>query len=147
MSIDVRDVAERLDRAYDDRDLDAWLVSFAADAGWKNIPSGEEFVGVDGQRANYDAWNGPFPRGRCVTLTIRAGRDFAVAEFRGEGTHEGPLTTPEGVVEPTGRFISLAFCDLHEVREGLIVTTHRNWDLAGAARQLGLRDHGRKGQR
>lgn len=138
MSADVRHAAEQLYHAYNDRDLDGWLTCFAADAVWRNIPTGEEFTGDEGQRANYDAWNVPFPRGRCVDMTLRTGSDFAVAEFRGEGFHEGPLTTPDGVVKATHRFSSLAFCDVHTFRDGLIVSTHRYWDLAEAARQLDL---------
>ncbi|NKX53127.1 nuclear transport factor 2 family protein [Arthrobacter mobilis] len=132
------ELAEGLYQAYNDRNLDAWLSCFAEDALWLNIPTGERYVGPEGQKDNFTAWNTPFPRGRCEDLVIRGGDGFVVAEFNGVGVHEGPLATPEGEVAPTFKSTSLAFCDVHTVRDGKITETHRYWDLAGAAAQLGL---------
>lgn len=129
---------ESLYQAYNDRDLEGWLSGFADGALWMNVPTGERFVGPEGQRANYAAWNTAFPRGRCEDLVVRGSDQIVVAEFNGVGVHEGPLDTPEGRVEPTFKAASLPFCDVHTIAGGKVTETHRYWDLAGAAAQLGL---------
>ncbi|NUP74382.1 MAG: SnoaL-like domain-containing protein [Sinomonas sp.] len=129
---------ETLYQAYNDRDLDQWLGGFAEDALWVNVPTGERFVGPEGQRENYAAWNTPFPRGRCENLVVRGSDEVVVVEFEGVGVHEGPLETPAGRVEATLRATSLPFCDVHTIAGGKVMETHRYWDLAGAAAQLGL---------
>ncbi|WP_262107479.1 nuclear transport factor 2 family protein [Arthrobacter sp. Marseille-P9274] len=125
-------------QSYNAKDLDGWLSHFAEDAYWYNVPTGETHKGLPGQRANYEAWSIPFPQGVCQELSIRGGNDVMVAEFNGVGVHEGPLITPEGKIAPTFRSTSLAFCDIHTIRSNRITETHRYWDLAGAAAQLGL---------
>lgn len=132
------DLVTALYRAYNARDAEGWLGAFARDSVWRNVPTGEVHVGSSGQEANYAAWNGPFPNGKCENLVIRAGDGFTVAEFRGVGLHEGPLETPEGTIEATGKPSDIAFCDVHVISDGKIQETHRYWDLAGANAQLGL---------
>ena len=125
-------------RSYNDKDLEGWLSHFAEDALWHNVPTGEKHLGPTGQRDNYAAWSTPFPQGTCQDLVIRGGNGVVVAEFNGVGVHEGPLMTPEGEVGPTFKSTSLPFCDVHTIDNGKITETHRYWDLAGAAAQLGL---------
>ncbi|MFV0434589.1 MAG: nuclear transport factor 2 family protein [Leucobacter sp.] len=132
------ELVARLYANYNARSLEGWLGMFSDDAVWTNVPTGETYTGPGEQEQNYLAWSTPFPAGQCEDLVIRAGDGFAVAEFNGVGVHEGPLATPAGEVAPTGRRTSLAFCDVHTIASGKIVATHRYWDLAGAAEQLGL---------
>ena len=130
-------VIANLYAAYNRRDIEAWAASFAVDATWTNVPTDETFVGPDGQRDNYAAWNGPFPAGQCVDLRIRGGGDVIVAEFNGDGVNTGPLPTPDGDLPPTNRRVVVAFCDVHQVRDGLVIDTRRYWDQAAVAAQLG----------
>ncbi|KAI9032952.1 hypothetical protein DFJ74DRAFT_650302, partial [Hyaloraphidium curvatum] len=57
--------------------------------------------------------------------------------FVGEGANEGPLAGPDGTErEATGKRVAIPFCDVHTVRDGLIVETHRYWDNATVAAQM-----------
>ncbi|MFV0435224.1 MAG: nuclear transport factor 2 family protein [Leucobacter sp.] len=132
------DVILRLYTSYNARSLQGWLDSFADEAVWTNVPTGDSYTGADGHEENYHLWNTPFPNGKCEDIVIRAGDGFAVAEFNGVGTHEGPLATENGVVEATGIHTSFPFCDVHTIENGKITSTHRYWDQAGADAQLGL---------
>lgn len=131
-------IAATLYESYNNRNLDDWLSHFSEDALWLNVPTGERFIGVEGQKENYAAWNTPFPNGKCEDLVIRGGDGFVVAEFNGVGVHEGPLATPQGPVEATMKKTSVPFCDVHTLSGGKVIETHRYWDLAGASKQLGM---------
>lgn len=132
------DIAASLYTAFNERNLDGWLSHFSTDAVWLNVPTEQRYVGFEGQKENYAAWNTPFPRGVCKDMVIRGGENFAVAEFNGAGVHEGPLITPQGEIAPTSKSTSVAFCDVHTIVNGKVTETHRYWDLEAAARQLGL---------
>ena len=126
-------------QAYNERSLTGWLAAFHPEAVWTNIPTGERFVGHEGQRTNYAAWDTPFPSGQCVDLHVGGGNGVYVGEFIGAGTNTGPLPGPDGTqLPPTNRQSEIAFCDVHEVSEGLIVNTRRYWDQDAVIRQLGL---------
>ena len=133
-----RDLIARMYASFNDRDLDGWLDGFAPSATWTNVPTGQTYVGVAEQLENYNAWNTPFPRGRIENLVIHSGDGFVAAEFEGVGVHEGPLATPDGEISATGKSTRIPFCDIHEVRDGKVTSTHRYWDLLGANAQLGI---------
>ena len=59
-------------------------------------------------------------------------------EFRGIGTHTGPLATPMGVIPPTGRRVDFPLCDVWEVRDGKVVSTHNYFDVMSLLGQLGI---------
>ena len=132
-----RDLVADLYRAFNRRDADGWLAGFAREATWTNVPTGEVFVGVQGQRENYDAWNVPFPEGQCVDLRISDTSRTVVVEFKGDGVNTGPLPGEDGPLPPTHRRVTIAFCDVHEVRDGSIHATRRYWDQASVAAQMG----------
>jgi ketosteroid isomerase-like protein len=54
----------------------------------------------------------------------------------------GPLSTPEGEVEPTGSSVDLRFADVSLARDGKIVSYHTYYDQLGLLTQLGLMDKG-----
>jgi ketosteroid isomerase-like protein len=125
--------------AWNVRDLPAWVAAFTPDATWTNIPSGEVFIGPEGMRENYANWNVPFPDGQCEDITVLTGDGFAVGQFMARGVNTGPLTTDGGEIPATGKYLSVAFCDVHTLEEnGLITATVRYWDQASVARDLGL---------
>lgn len=138
MSSAEHDLVAQMYASYNTRDLDAWLNGFAPDAVWVNVPTAQTYVGRAGQVENYEAHNTPFPRGQVENLVIHAGDGFVAAEFYGVGVHEGPLATPNGEIPPTGRSTRIPFCDIHEIKDGKVISTRRYWDLLGANASLGI---------
>jgi steroid delta-isomerase-like uncharacterized protein len=136
MSAGDAEVVRGLYDAFNRRDLDAWLGSFAPGATWQDIPSGEVFDVRDGVRLYYERFARAFPDGQCRDITVRAGDGFAVGEFTGSGTNTGPLLTPEGELPPSGKRIDIPFGDVHIVEDGLVARTHRYWDTGTFARQM-----------
>lgn len=131
-------VVSGLYQAWNNRDIDSWVRTFASDATWTNLPTGEQFIGPEGMAQNYRNWDGPFADGKCAQLTFGGGGGLIVAEFVALGTHTGQMDGPNGPIEATGRSIEVPFCDLHQVQDGRIRATRRYWDQLGVLAQLGL---------
>jgi len=72
-----------------------------------------------------------------ITDTITQGSQIAVWG-NWTGTHLGPLTTPQGVVPPTGRRVALPFCAISEVKDGRMARVHVYLDQLTMLTQLGL---------
>ncbi|EME51044.1 hypothetical protein G352_26437 [Rhodococcus ruber BKS 20-38] len=124
--------------AWNRRDIEAWVQSFTLEATWTNLPTGETHAGPDGMAQNYRNWDEPFPNGTCEKLTFAEGNGFVVTEFIAVGTHTGRMAGPNGDIEPTGRTLTVPFCDLHRVEGDRITATRRYWDQLTAFTQLGL---------
>jgi ketosteroid isomerase-like protein len=123
--------------AFNARRPQGWDDAFAEQATWREVPTGEVFEGREALRGYYERFAVAFPDGRCEDITVRAGDGFVVGEFVGRGTNTGPLVTPEGELPPSGVRIDIAFCDVHLLKDGRIIETHRYWDTAPLAAMLG----------
>ena len=66
--------------------------------GGATVADGEEAV-----RAYFASSRVPFPDQGNEVIAIGAGDDCVFVEFWLTGTHLGPLRTPQGVVQPTGK--------------------------------------------
>jgi limonene-1,2-epoxide hydrolase len=85
-----------------EHDWDGVIATFARPRyefnGGASVADGEEAV-----RAYFAASRTPFPDQGNEVIAIGAGGDCVFVEFWLTGTHLGPLRTPAGVVQPTGR--------------------------------------------
>lgn len=69
---------------------------------------------------------------------MMAGETGVTTEFRGRGTHTGPLVGPMGEIPPTRRQVDIPFCDVVQIKDGKIVSIHLYYDVATMMGQLGL---------
>jgi predicted ester cyclase len=53
-------------------------------------------------------------------------------------THTGPLATPSGVIEPTGKRVTIHSASILRFRDGLIASEHSYVDQLEFMTQLGL---------
>jgi len=78
------------------------------------------------------------PDARAAIDHVHDAGDVVVVEGRFVGTFTGPLTTPDGEVEPTGASVDLRFADVSTVAGGRIVSYHTYYDQLALLAQLGL---------
>jgi steroid delta-isomerase-like uncharacterized protein len=109
-----------------------------ADVVWRNVPAGASFRGPDGYQQFLSVWLTAFPDAKVEVKNIAAGDDFAVAQFIGRGTHNGPLNTPSGDVPPTGKPMAVEFCEVYSLKGGRIATCDLYFDAMGLMKQLGV---------
>lgn len=85
---------------------------------------------VSGMHASFSDWN--------HDVTIEGAGDLVVAEGTWQGTHTGPMQTPQGEVPPTGRRPRIPFAGIVRVRDGRVVSVHNYFDQMAFMSQLGL---------
>lgn len=83
-------------------------------------------------------WAVSLPDAQVHLETIVAQDNLVVTEQTGGGTHTGTLSTPTGVIAPTGKKVQLKFAEVFEMRDGKIKTMRAYWDTGTLMRQLGL---------
>jgi steroid delta-isomerase-like uncharacterized protein len=124
--------------AFNERDFDRAAALVAEDLELINVATGETFRGPEGFRQYMQGWASAFSDASTEITNLSAGDDFAVVEFVGQGTHDGPLKGPAGEIPPTGRRVEIRFCEVHEIWDGKIVRSRTYFDLATMMGQLGL---------
>jgi predicted ester cyclase len=81
-----------------------------------------------------EGWAKAFSDGRITNSQYIDAGDIVVAQFTTEGTNDGPL----GSLKPTGRKMSLAFCEIcHFDKEGRMVSGGCYYDQYTLLTQLG----------
>ncbi|HEY0969802.1 MAG TPA: ester cyclase [Gemmatimonadales bacterium] len=131
-------IGRMLSEVYNARDFDRLDSVIAPDAEYRNVATGEVFRGAEGVKRYQRNWASAFPESRVEIQNLAACGETVTVEFIGRGRHSGPLNTPQGTIQPTGKDVELALCDVLSVRDGRITGGRTYFDLASLMRQLGV---------
>ncbi|HLJ65874.1 MAG TPA: ester cyclase [Chloroflexota bacterium] len=137
-----QDNAELTRRAYqlfEQHRFDEVLASVADDV--EVVPyyaPGLVFRGKDGFRDFMASHKNALPDIRVRIDHQVATDDAVVNECTATGTHTGPLVSPAGEIPPTGRSVTLHFCEIWTIRDGKVIGLHNYQDSGDLMRQLGL---------
>jgi limonene-1,2-epoxide hydrolase len=85
---------------------------------------------VAGMYASFSDWK--------HDVRIEAAGDLVVIEGTWNGTHSGPMPTPQGDVPATGIRASVPFAGVVRVRGDQLASVHNYFDTAGMMAQFGL---------
>lgn len=102
--------------------------------------SGAVFDGETQVRGYFAASRTPFPDQGNEIIAIAHAGDTVLVEFWLTGTHLGPLRTPTGVIEPTGKSFRVRMAATFEFPPGgdRIVCERPYFDQGMVLRSLGL---------
>jgi steroid delta-isomerase-like uncharacterized protein len=133
------EVVRRFSEALTNRDWAALGDLVADDCEWTDVPSGQTLRGRDELIAGCRAFITAFPDFAVESVTVIGQGDVVANEWRGRGTHEGPLPRPGGGRhEPTRRSFERTGVGIVELRDGKIVRYRDYFDRQTMADQLGL---------
>lgn len=136
---DNREVVRRLNEALSNRDWDAFADLVAEDCEWTEIPSGQTIRGVAELVSLCRTFTTAFSDFTVESTTLIADGDLVASEWRGRGTHTGPLPQPDGAsIEPTGRSFERTGVAIAELRDGKIVRYRDYFDRQTMHDQLGF---------
>lgn len=124
--------------AWNNRDFDYGANAVAPDGYLADMGTGTTMRGPDGARQYSKTWADAFPDGRITVDKVIEAGDTVVVEYTGTGTHTGPLVSEMGTIPPTGRSVTIKFCDISEVADGKIQAQRSYWDSGSLMAQLGL---------
>jgi ketosteroid isomerase-like protein len=132
-------IVQNIHPLFNERAFDRILSEMIAeDVQWTNVPTAQMFRGLEGMREFMQGWVDAFPDATTEDTTAYAGEEFGVTEFTGKGTHEGPLVSPAGEIEPTGRSLEFRLCEVYHFRDGKVVSGHTHFDSLGLMAQLAV---------
>jgi steroid delta-isomerase-like uncharacterized protein len=125
--------------ALNGHDIPAFAACYSADASVFDPQYPELLKGRDAVAKDMKDFVAAFPDLHAeIRRTIGGGDTFAY-EMTMAGTHEGPMTTPNGDIAPTHRRVEFGGSIIIRLdRDGRIVEERRYYDLAGLLGQLGL---------
>ena len=137
MTTTVNDVLDRNITALNARDIDAYLANQQPDVELV-LPGGVTLHGRDQAGEYTEALWKAFPDG-TLSFGDQVFADGAAAtEVVFEGTHTGPMLTPNGPIPPTGRRVTLRSASILRIEDGLVASEHVSLDPLEMMTQLGL---------
>jgi steroid delta-isomerase-like uncharacterized protein len=122
--------------AFNDKNWDAVKASVAPNFIYEEVASQRRVQGVDEAIAIWKGWATAFPDARATIHRALLSNESVVLELTWEGTHQGPLQTPQGAVPPTGRRIDVQACVVMDMRGDKAVLQRHYFDMATLLHQL-----------
>jgi DHA2 family multidrug resistance protein-like MFS transporter len=132
-----RHVLDRNITALNARDIEAYLANQHPDVELR-LPGGVTLHGRDELRRYTESQWSAFPDGTLSFGRQAIGADLATTELVFEGTHTGPMPSPDGEIPATGRRVSLRFGSVLEIRDGSSASERVYLDQLDMLTQLGL---------
>jgi predicted ester cyclase len=135
--VEPRDLLQRATDLWNARDLKGYLDLHDEDC--ELVAPGFAGKGHDCVREWWAMWNTAFPDNRVSHQALVAEDDALVAESTFQGTHTGPLTTPDGGhIRPTGRQVTGEYATVHRIRGDLVHRSRIYFDRHDLLEQLGI---------
>ena len=133
---DVRDAANKLFDAMNNKDWDTIRDALHPDYVYTG-PDGEEAHGIEaGLAAGWTDHAAGFPDLRVEVKSLYADGDVVITEFAFSGTHSGPWAG----IEPTGKKVGAAVCNLMQFRDGRLYRERDYMDTLSIFAQMGVVD-------
>jgi steroid delta-isomerase-like uncharacterized protein len=132
-----REVVAGFYENFNSNNIDAALSAFSTDLETTD-PGMGTVHGHEPFREYLEVFKRAMPDAHAVIASLVEADDTVIVEGRFVGTHTGPLTAPDGDVEPTGASVDLRFADFSRVQDGKIVSYRTYYDQLGMLTQLGL---------
>jgi ketosteroid isomerase-like protein len=115
----VRRAYERAEKG----DIKGWVDSFTSDGTFTDNSIGVTYRGPDGPTGlgkTVEVYAKAFPDMHRELYRFFNVGDVVVVELALQGTHKGPLSTPMGVLPPTGKRMDAPCCDVFRIVDGKI---------------------------
>jgi steroid delta-isomerase-like uncharacterized protein len=135
--MDPKEPVQRGLDAWNARDLEGFIATYTEDC--EATAPGFAGKGQQGIRDFWALWNGAFPDNQVRINVLVAEGSTVAEESTFQGTHTGPLTTPDGgQIPPTDRPVTVSFAAVHTVAGEQVASTHFYFDLLDMLTQIGL---------
>jgi steroid delta-isomerase-like uncharacterized protein len=125
--------------AYNEKNWDEVRNLVSPDLVYDEVSTNRKVEGLDAVLSLWQGWAQAFPDSRATFHNALASGTTVVLEMTWKGTHEGPMQTPYGVVEPTGRTIAVRACMVVELAGERVKQERHYFDMATIYQQLGLK--------
>jgi steroid delta-isomerase-like uncharacterized protein len=136
---DLKKLAENVQKAWDNQDMNALVQLYAEDAVMFMPGEAEPIQGREAIEKNQAAYIRAMPDMTLKFTTILIQGKHIAFEGIFTGTFTGPLASPEGDIPPTGRSVKAGFAFIAKVNaDGLVEEDRTYFDNLDFMKQLGL---------
>jgi steroid delta-isomerase-like uncharacterized protein len=134
---DLTQVAADLIEAFNDADWERLRGLIASDLVYTETGTGRRVEGADAYLALLQGWKDALPDVHCTIRGALASEDTVAQELLWEGTHEGPMQSPAGILEASGAQISVEASVWAGFEGGKVREVHHYLDVLTLLQQIG----------
>jgi len=102
------------------KDLTSWVACFNADGAFVDESVGVTYRGPTEVGKPVENYGTAFPDMHRELYDVYVSGDVVVVELALQGTHDGPLWLPQGILPPTGNRMDAPCCDVFRLKNGRI---------------------------
>lgn len=136
--MDTTELVEVAVNTWNARDNDGFAALFDEDCEI-TIPGGVVLRGAEGAQMFWHGYHNAFPDNQVVLRTAISSDDAGTEKTVFEGTHTGPLQSPDGSeIPPTGRHVAVPFVGVSTICSDKIVSYRMYFDQIELLTPLGL---------
>ncbi len=131
--------AKKLYQLFNERNLNGLSEIVDAKCVTQDLPSGEQYKGVDGMKKWLDFWVTTCSDMKASVKVIATSDTMAVVEGTADGKNDGPVMLPNGqTIKATGRKLHMQWVDLIEFKSDRIIGMRSYYDSGSIMTQLGV---------
>jgi predicted ester cyclase len=119
------------------KDTPKFVSMFAEGGYFYDVGAGKKYYGKD-IGYTVDVYATAFPDMHRELYNMYFDDDVVVVELSLNGTHNGNLEIPEGVIPPTNKQMHAPCCDVFHLKDGKIVSFHCYVAVSILLKQLGI---------
>jgi len=124
--------------AYNEKNWETVRTAVTTDSLYDEVATHRKAQGIDELIAVWRGWATAFPDSKATFGNAIASGNMVVLELRWQGTHQGPLQTPNAPIAPTGKRIDIRACMVIELAGEKTKTQRHYFDMATLLQQLGV---------
>jgi steroid delta-isomerase-like uncharacterized protein len=124
--------------AFNEKDWNAVRASVTSDFVYDEVATHRRAQGVDQVIPLWQEWATAFPDARATFHRAILGDRTVTLEVTWNGTHKGPLQTPQGPIAATGKRIDIPACFVTEIAGDKAKLQRHYFDMATMLQQLGI---------
>ena len=132
----ITDVAKQQLLAYNDKNWDRVREVVAPTIVYDEVGTHRKLTGVDDLLASWKGWATAIPDSEATIHTAVESGNTVTIELTWHGTHQGPLVTPNGTIEATGKPIELRACQVIQVADGKTTSIRQYFDVGSLIQQI-----------
>ena len=102
------------------KDIVGWIACFNPDGVFVDESVGVTYRGPDEVAKPVENYGTAFSDMHRELYDVYASGDVVVVELALQGTHDGPLWLPQGILPPTGNRMDAPCCDVFRLQDGRI---------------------------
>jgi steroid delta-isomerase-like uncharacterized protein len=123
--------------AFNEKNWDAVRASITSDFVYDEVATNRKVQGVDQVIPLWQGWATAFPDAKATFQRELACGNTVVLEQTWQGTHKGPLQTPNGSIPATGNRIDVRACMTVEVVGDKAKMQRHYFDMGTILQQIG----------